>query len=166
MNCLKDLKTGVAFLLITLLVSACSKPTETDAPSAPINAYDGLYRLRGSFTHPANPGGLDPILSNDIELQTTGQYTNVMYWRAAGTLAHPLNNGGVLTYFSNQAPVYDFNPATGAVNSVTNAYAFGVVYTLTTGYNHHYDAATKTIYAQYGYSGRIFTDTLIYLGPR
>jgi hypothetical protein len=91
-----------------LIFSACSKSAEADAPAAPINAYDGLYRLRGSFTHPANPGGFDPILSNDIELRTTGQYTNVMYWRAADTFAHPITNNGALTYFGTQSPVYDF----------------------------------------------------------
>jgi hypothetical protein len=166
MKCSKALKTGISLLLITLLLSACSKSADTDAPTAPVNAYDGLYRLRGSFTHPANPGGFDPILSNDIELRTTGQYTNAMYWRLADTFAHPVVQNGQQILFANQAAVYDFNPATNAVNAVTNYYPAGVVYSLIAGYNHRYDPVTKTIYAQYGYSGRIFTDTLTYIGPR
>jgi hypothetical protein len=66
--------------------------------------------------------------------------------------------------------VYDFNPATNVMNAVTNHFSptmlGAVVYVLSAGYNNRYDPATKTIYAQYGYSGRIFTDTLVYIGPR
>ncbi len=138
MNCLKDLKTGVALLLVTLLYNSCSKSTETDAPAAPINPYDGLYRLRGSFSHATATVVFEPILSNEIELRTTGQFTNAMYWSSAGDFAHPIAYNGLQTYFTSQAPVYALNMVTNAVNSITNFYSTtpgAVVYALTSGYN-------------------------------
>jgi Domain of unknown function (DUF1735) len=133
------------------------------------NDYDGLYNLKGFFFHPTNAALIGPYNVNDIELQTTGKFTNVMYWRAAGTLAHPITNNGALTYFGNQSPIFDFNPTSGALNSVTNAYASvagAVVYAFNPGYNQRYDVSTKTIYVSYGYQSRSFTDTIKYLGPR
>jgi Domain of unknown function (DUF1735) len=133
------------------------------------NDYDGLYSLKGFFFHPTNAALIGGFSVNDIELQTTGKFTNVMYWRSAGTLAHPITNNGALTYFLNQSPIFDFNPTTGAINSITNAYAAvpgSVVYAFNPGYNQRYDVSTKTIYCSYGYSGRSFTDTIKYLGPR
>jgi Domain of unknown function (DUF1735) len=130
------------------------------------NDYDGLYNLKGFFFHPTNAALIGGYNVSDIELQTTGKFTNVMFWRGAGTFAHPITNGGVLTYFGTQSPVYDFNATTGAINSLVNYYAAGVVYSFNAGYNQRYDVSTKTIYVSYGYSGRSFTDTIKYLGPR
>ncbi len=134
------------------------------------NDYDGLYQLKGYFFHPTNAALIGGFTVNDIELQTTGKYTNIMYWRAAGTFAHPITNGGALTYFLNQSPVYDFNPAL-PVLGLSNYYANigvggAVVYAFNPGYSQRYDVSTKTIYVSYGYSGRSFTDTIKYLGPR
>ena len=132
------------------------------------NQWDGVYRLKGYFVHPTTSlvGGFDV---NDIELRTSGANSVTMFWRSAGDYAHPVSNSGQLTYFTLQSPIYTINAA-NKVTAVDNYFTSqgGVVYSIDPAYNNRYDPATKTIYAQYSYSSgtRIYTDTLIYLGPR
>jgi len=129
--------------------------------------YDGLYQLNGYFVHPT-PAYVGGFEVDDIELRTSGPASVEMFWRSADDYAHPFSNAGSLTYFASQAPRFTFNPATDEIISVENVYAAGTAYTLDPTYNNRYDPATKTIYAQYSYTGgtRIYTDTLTYLGPR
>ena len=90
---------------------------------------------------------------------------------------HPWTSGGSFTAFGLQEPEYTIDPATNKV-TVQNAASGAVTfYTMAPGYDSHYDPATKTIYAKFGYNyapgpvfnpaaNREWTDTLIYVGPR
>lgn len=124
------------------------------------NAYDGLYTLTGATAHPTNPVLTGPV----------GPYTDVPLLTVGGNsvilgIAHPWANGSGSALPGGYEPTYTIN-ADNSV-SVTNT-AIGEQEDPT--YDNHYDPATKTIYAKWFYVGtggnRVFTDTLVYTGPR
>jgi hypothetical protein len=138
------------------------------------NQYDGKYTLRGSFYHPSASPGYGSYVTT-VEMHTTGPNSLNMFWPLAGVYCHPILNGGSFTYFLDQEAGYTI---TGNAVSVANVSPTGsIVYDLGDNYNTRYDAATKTIYVQFGYnhgaggafvaaSTREWTDTLIRTGPR
>jgi hypothetical protein len=140
------------------------------------NKWDGKYTLHGDFYHPTQSPNWDPF-TVDVEMWTSGASSVKMYFPDLGGFYHPGLFLGTLSAFGAQEPEYTINPATNAV-TVQNSYPGAVTfYTMFAGYNSHYDPATKTIYAKFGYnlgpggtfvsgSSRAWTDTLIYNGPR
>ena len=91
-----------------------------------------------------------------------------MYWPAIGADAHPIN--GATTYYSSFTTEFKFDLTTNKLLSIDNPYTPGSPpFTIGPATDSRYDPATKTIYAQYYYNAnlqRMFTDTLIYQGPR
>jgi hypothetical protein len=134
------------------------------------NKYDGVYTLRGHFLRTDNPAFTGPF-TTEVELETSGATSVDMYWELAHAYAQPFANNGSLTYFGNVAPRITFNAADQVVSlfNITGAGGSPTM-TLFPGYNSRYDPATKTIYLKYYYNtnpaNRVFTDTLIYVGPR
>ncbi|MBL7737716.1 MAG: DUF1735 domain-containing protein [Chitinophagaceae bacterium] len=140
------------------------------------NQYDGIYTLDGAFYHPTSSPGYDPF-TIEVEMHTTGPNSVKMYVPDFGGYYHPGLFGGVLNAFGSQEPEYTVSPATNTV-TVQNAFPGAVTfYTMAPGFNSRYDAATKTIYAKFGYNyspgptfnpatNREWTDVLTYIGPR
>ncbi|HEY0060143.1 MAG TPA: hypothetical protein VGB56_13490, partial [Flavisolibacter sp.] len=133
------------------------------------NKYDGKYLLKGHFLRTDVPAYTGPFTYN-MELHTSGASSVDMYWVDLHGYAQPFANNGGPAYFSNVAPRITFNAADQIV-SLYNITGGGTpTMTLFPGYNSRYDPATKTIYLKYYYNtsptNRIFTDTLIYTGPR
>lgn len=139
------------------------------------NQYDGKYNLTWSNYHPTSNPNYDGG-TTVIEMHTTGANTCKMFWPDAGAYCAPAILGGNLQYFGAQEPEYTVT-GTNAV-TVQNAYAGAVTfYTMAAGYNSHYDPATKTFYAKWGYNynpGGVFnpattrewTQQFTYTGPR
>jgi hypothetical protein len=133
------------------------------------NKYDGKYTLRGHFLRTDIAAYTGPF-TTEMELHTSGATSVDMYWPDGHGYYQPFANNGALTAFSNVAPRITFNAADQVV-SLYNITGGGTpTMTLFPGYNSRYDPATKTIYLKYYYNtsptNRIFTDTLIYTGPR
>lgn len=123
------------------------------------NKYDGLYTLTGATSHPTNPVLTGPVGPyTDIPLVTVSDFAVVL------GVAHPWANGSGSALPPGYEPTYTIHPD----NSITVTNPIGAVEDPT--YNNHYDPATQTIYAQWFYLGtggnRVFTDTLVYTGPR
>ncbi|MBS1755329.1 MAG: DUF1735 domain-containing protein [Bacteroidetes bacterium] len=139
------------------------------------NNYDGVYTDDFCNYHPSsNPGYT--CASTEVELITTGANACKIYWPLAGAFAQPSILGGGFSYFGAQEPEYTVNPSTFAV-TVQNAYVGATTfYTMSAGYNSHYDPPSKTFYVKYGYNNpggvfdpaatREWTQTLKYTGPR
>ena len=130
------------------------------------NPLHGKYILKGNFVHPTpSLNGNFTVNDGSIELRTIDKIQLAMYWN--GNTAHPISDAGTLTYIGAQQPIYKIVGT--AVDSVKNSFTGGtnVVYSLLNTYPNRYDISTKTIFAQYGYTGntRIYTDTLIYTAP-
>ncbi|MBS1729501.1 MAG: DUF1735 domain-containing protein [Bacteroidetes bacterium] len=124
------------------------------------NAYDGLYTLTGATAHPTNPVLTGPV----------GPYTDVPLLTVSANavilgIAHPWANGSGSALPGGYEPTYTIHDDNSV--TVTNT-AIGEHEDPT--YDNHYDPATKTIYAQWMYTStggdRVFTDTLVYTGPR
>ncbi len=127
------------------------------------NQFDGNYVLTGFALHPpvsALTGPFGPVLE---PLATSGISSITML------NAHPWSTASNATLPGTYSPDYNINLANDSV-TVTNA-NFGPADILNNpGYPSYYDPASKTIYAQWTYLGgggaRVFTDTLVYSGPR
>jgi hypothetical protein len=140
------------------------------------NQYDGRYTLNGKFYHPTSSPNYDAF-TVEVELHTTGPNTNKLYVPEFGGYYGPGLFGGALNAFGSQEPAFTIDPATNKV-TVQNAYAAAVTfYTMAPDYDSHYDPATRTIYAKYGYNyaagpvfnpaaNREWTYELVYEGPR
>jgi hypothetical protein len=138
------------------------------------NKYDGIYLLSGFHNRPT----LDAPYKNEIvHLVTTGPNKVKMYWPGAGRDAHPIN--GATTYYSNFTTEFQFAVSNATMNplvAVDNPYTPGSPpFTVGPAVNSRWSdttiggTATKVIYAQYYYNAnlqRMFTDTLVYQGPR
>ncbi len=124
------------------------------------NKYDGLYTLTGFTSHPTVTSLTGPVGPYaDVPLITLSDYSVVL------GIAHPWANGSNSQLPPGYEPIYTI----AADNSVTVSNSTGIEQVDLT-YDNHYDPATKTIYAKWYYTGtggdRIFTDTLVYTGPR
>lgn len=132
------------------------------------NKYDGKYTLRGHFLRTDLAAYTGPFTTS-VNLITSSPNAVGMYWPLASAYAQPWANAGALTYFSNVAPNIIFNSTTNKVTGLTNITGTPPM-TPSPGYDSRYDPATKTIFVKYYYNtdptNRIFTDTLIYTGPR
>ena len=140
------------------------------------NKYDGRYRLDGAFYHPTQSPGYDAFTVN-VEMHTSGVNSVKLYVPDFGGYYSPGLFMGTLNAFGSQEPEFTIDPATNKV-TVQNSYPGAVTfYTMAAGYNSHYDPATKTIYAKWGYNydpgptfnaanTREWTDVFTYLGPR
>jgi hypothetical protein len=129
------------------------------------NKYDGIYKLSGFHSRP----GLDaPYKNITVHMVTTGPDKVKMYWPALGGDAHPINGG--VTYYGTFTTEFKFDLTTNKLLSVDNPYTPGSPpFTVGPATDSRYDPTTKTIYAQYYYNAnlaRMFTDTLVYVGPR
>jgi hypothetical protein len=133
------------------------------------NKYDGKYTLKGHFLRTDIPAYTGPF-TTDMELHTSGATSVDMYWVDGHGYYQPFANNGALTAFANVGPRITFNAADQIVSLYNVAGGGTPTMTLFPGYNSRYDPATKTIYLKYYYNtsptNRIFTDTLIYTGPR
>jgi hypothetical protein len=139
------------------------------------NKYDGTYTLYGAFYHPTESPGYDAY-SVDVELHTSGPNSVKIFWPGNGYY-HPALFSGTLDAFGAQEPEYTIDPVTNKV-TVQNAFPGAVTfYTMGPGFDSHYDPATKTIHARFGYNyaqgpvfdpgaNREWTDELVYKGPR
>ncbi len=141
------------------------------------NKYDGKYSLTWTNYHPSsNPGYTGG--STVIEMHTTGGNSCKMWWPDAGAYCMPAILGGSPSYFGIQEPEYTVNPVTNAVTVQNVAVGAVTFYSMATGFNSHYDPATKTFYVKFGYgsggpyppfdpaTSREWTQTFTYIGPR
>jgi hypothetical protein len=140
------------------------------------NMYDGRYRLDGAFYHPTSSPGYDPFTVN-VEMHTSGPNSVKLYVPEFGGYYSPGLFSGALNAFGAQEPEFTIDLATNKV-TVQNSYSGAVTfYTMAPGYDSHYDPATRTIYAKWGYNydpgpvfspanNREWTDVFTYLGPR
>jgi hypothetical protein len=125
------------------------------------NIYDGIVELKGKTFHPTNASLGGRVSPYETLLITSGA-TSV-------SLGEPHRwadgSGSVLSGAIN--PQYTVDPATNDV-TVTNVGTdpVGTPVSNTVGYNSHYDPATKTIFAEWTYNGRIFTDTITWISIR
>lgn len=126
------------------------------------NEFDGIYKVRGSGTHP-NPALTGSFIYEDcdfITLVTAGANSVDMQ------PGQPTANGSSVSFFGAVLPRLTVDPGTRAI-TVSGAPNNGVVFDPQPGYNSRYDPATRTFYVKLGWSGtRIYTDTLTYCGPR
>jgi len=127
------------------------------------NKYDGRYELKGFHNRP----GLDLPYDEIVDMITSADDKVYMFWVGQGPF-HPLNGGS--TAYGNFTVEFRFNTTTNALISVDNTVTPGSPpFTVGPATNSRWDPATRTIYAQYYYNNnlqRIFTDTLLYIGPR
>jgi hypothetical protein len=134
------------------------------------NKYDGAYKLKGTFLRTDVPAYTGPF-AIEAEMHTTGPNSVAMYIPDFGGYYQPFANNGSLTAFSNVAPNTFFNVTTDVVSSITD-YTGVLPMTPFPGANSRYDVtgASPVIYLKYYYNtdptNRIFTDTLVYTGPR
>jgi hypothetical protein len=90
------------------------------------NAYDGVYKVSGVFTHPTTdyagpfgtPGRGEPL---EVDLVTVGatqvkRVCNQPGWGGYEGFQFWITSGNDLTGFSNVFPMYDVNPATNVVH--------------------------------------------------
>lgn len=90
------------------------------------NAYDGVYKVSGVFTHPTTdyagpfgtPGRGEPL---EVDLVTIGatqvkRVCNQPGWGGYEGFQFWITSGNDLTGFSNVFPMYDVNPATNVVH--------------------------------------------------
>jgi hypothetical protein len=129
------------------------------------NQYDGLYRVKGYGDHPnpalTGPFSLTPCSPGWFSLATSG--ANSVDLKPG----QPTTNGGATTYFTTVVPRFSVDPATRAVTVIGGATGNAVTYDPQPGYNSRYDVPSKTFFVKLGWLGsRIYTDTLIYCGPR
>jgi len=140
------------------------------------NEYDGRYRLDGAFYHPTQSPGYDPF-TIEVEMHTSGPNSVKIYIPDFAGYYAPGLFAGVLNAFGLQEPEFTIDPVTNAVTVQNAAPGAVTFYTMGPGYNSHYDPATKTIYARWGYNyspgpvfnpaaNREWTYVLTYLGPR
>jgi len=136
------------------------------------NKYDGVYHLKGFYVRTDNPPYNNPF-ETDVQMVTTGPNSVAMYWDDAGDYAQPFSNAGTLVAFSNVAPEAFFNATdqVTSINNITGDPAAGPFMTPFPGANSRFvGGATPVIYLKYYYNtnpaNRIFSDTLIYTGPR
>ncbi|MFN8291033.1 MAG: DUF1735 domain-containing protein [Chitinophagaceae bacterium] len=125
------------------------------------NAYDGIYIIKGEGFHPT------PALVGHFEYTDCDAFTLVTANANAVDLqpGQPTNNGGGIGVFAVY-PRFTIDPVTKAV-TVSGAPGNSVVFDPQPSYNSRYDPVTKTLYVKLGWSGtRVYTDTLIYCGPR
>ena len=129
------------------------------------NKYDGKYILKAGTFHPTNATLAGPVGPYaDWELITTGANSVIFYD------THPWANGSNSATPAGYEPTFTVNPGTNAV-TVTADPSLGVINNPT--YNSRYVPASGgggTFYVSWQYAGsggnRVFTDTLIYTGPR
>ena len=140
------------------------------------NQYDGKYKLNGAFYHPATSPDYHAF-TVDVELHTTGANSVKIYYPDAGGYYHPKWNVDHVDAFGAQEPEYTIDPVTLKVvvqNGFDGAVTF---YQMNPTFDSHYDPATKTLSAKFGYNyaagpvfnpaaNREWTDELVYVGPR
>ncbi|QJD97261.1 DUF1735 domain-containing protein [Mucilaginibacter robiniae] len=125
------------------------------------NIYDGTYSLKGKITRNSASGPdltlggtFKSGLSTSLKTLTANSNSFSQYWRDGSGVAGI--DGLYLTV----------DPAT---NNVTVKATGNATLKNTTGYNNHYDPATKTFYLGFDWgtapSTRIAVDTLVYTGP-
>lgn len=139
------------------------------------NAYDGVYDNDFCNYHPSLNTGYT-CSTTVVHLVTTGANKVKMYWPLAGAFGNPSVLGGNLSYFGAQEPEITINTVTNAVTVQNAAPGAVTFYTMGVGYNHRYDAPTRTFYFRFGYSYAVpgvfdagcreWTIKLKYTGPR
>jgi hypothetical protein len=125
------------------------------------NIYDGIVELRGKTFHPSNATLAGRVSPYETTLVTSGATSVVLgephRW-ADGS-------GSILSGAIN--PQYTVDGLTREI-TITNAGTDPVANVVTNnpGYDSYYDQVTQTMFAEWTYNGRIFTDTIVWLGPR
>ncbi len=139
-----------------------------------LNAYDGVYSLKGEFKfHPSFAG---PFLAGEtIELQTSGATSVNQFCTIWNEYCQPFSvtpgNPTDLNRFGGIAVSYTVNPATNAVTVSAGPGNTTALEFVVAGYNSRYDPATKTMFVSWGYRNaagalRQFIDTLAFVRKR
>jgi len=123
----------------------------------PLNAYDGIYSCKG-YTYRSG----DPVKTGNFPLYDVPLVTNSVNQNQFGVLQIWADSTGVGIGY----PVLTINPDNSVtVTSVGANLATPVANA--PGYNSRYDPASKTFYISYNWnSGRLVTDTMVYIRPR
>lgn len=147
-----------------------------------LNQWDGVYKLEWTNYHPAsNPGYTGG--TREVDLRTTGTFTNKIFFTEAGVFAAPSLLNGNITYFGAQEPEYTFAPTSATAGNVTmvrNADGTGPVYALNSSFTSTYITDPVTgklvINVKWGYNNpggvfnpavtREWTQKFTYLRPR
>jgi hypothetical protein len=133
----------------------------------PRNIWDGIYELRGYILRATFPEQTGTVGPKEIGLVTTGTYS-VRYDRSHGWA----NQSAIGLAASVAYPTYTIDPGTNLVDITSDGGAFpaGLTNATTVG-TPRYDPGAKTFYAYAtwnaaGVSGRLMSDTLVYLRDR
>jgi len=141
---------------------------------AALNAYDGVYYLKGEFRfHPLYAGPFDA--GETIELQTSGVTSIDQFCTIWDEYCQPFSvtpgNPFDINRFGGIAVTYTVNPATNLVTiSAGPGNATALEFNVP-GYTSKYDPAKKAMYVSWGYrnaagSLRQFIDTLTFVRKR
>jgi len=141
------------------------------------NQYDGIYTMNGNLIDNTSTTltGFYPL---SMQLITTGESSVALYdgITVTSNYAHPIKSGTSNSSYGNFSPVFNIDPATGNVTSITNYFGQGNNTSFRsakldpTGVN-KYDAATKTLKVKYimvqsGSDRTFFDETFTYKSPR
>jgi hypothetical protein len=170
---------GVRITAVSDKKYTISNLTDGIAKFGPANTYDGEYTVDGTFVDAAHPEftGSYPM---DVNLETQSLTTNVMRDLKVngGTIGHGFINAGSGSYYGSFSPVFEFDPVTNKVISVTNYYgqpaSNGRSAELDPSGINTYDPDTKTIKVSYWMNQPSvitphrthFVEVFTYLGPR
>jgi Domain of unknown function (DUF1735) len=138
------------------------------------NKYDGLYHMKGFYKRTDAVGApYNGPFETDVAMITTGPNSVAMYSDEEGGFTQPFFNTGSLFGFTNVGPEIFLNASDQiiSINNYTGDPSTGPFMTLFPGANNRYvPGAAPTIYLKYYYNGdpnnRVFSDTLVYTGPR
>ncbi len=138
-----------------------------------LNAYDGLYSLKGAFVgHPTYAGPFNAGAT--IELRTSGITSIDQFCTLFNEYCQPFSitpgDPTDLNRFGALAVTYTVNPNNSVTISSGPGNTTALEYSVA-GYTNRYDPASKTFFVSYGYRNaagalRQFIDTLTYVRPR
>jgi hypothetical protein len=143
------------------------------------NRWDGRYRVTGTFTDIAAP--TITFTEQEVSLITTGPASVIMIPKDLGIPGYLILSGTSLSYYGSFGPVFNFDPASNNVVSVTNSYGQPAANTraaeLDPSGTNKWDAATKSMTVKFfmKQSNTVttpphirvyFNNTFIYLGTR
>jgi hypothetical protein len=143
------------------------------------NRWDGRYRVTGTFVDIATP--TITFTEQEVSLITTGSASVIMIPKDLGIPGYLILSGTSLSYYGSFGPVFNFDPASNNVVSVTNSYGQPAANTrsaeLDPSGTNKWDAATKSMTVKFfmkqpntvttaPYIRVFFNNTFIYLGTR
>lgn len=143
------------------------------------NRWDGFYKITGNFVDIATP--TITFTEQEVSLISNGPASVIMIPKNLGIPGYLILSGTSLSYYGSFGPVFNFDPASNKVASVTNSYGQPASNTrsaeLDPSGTNQWDPATKSMAVKFfmkqpntvttaPYIRTYFNNTFVYLGPR